>query len=134
MHRYHTHFGIGWRALIITAIVLWQLGSINTAIRTTLAQQPTDEQALLQYLVNVHPTARLAFVAPGESPIGKYSALAQQRVYRTTVALVDIPALCQNKPDVVVWSVELQDPPQYPIEWQNGRYIVFDGSLCTTIH
>jgi hypothetical protein len=133
IQRYHTRIRIGWRALIFTAIILWQIGSINTAIRTTLAQQPADEQAVLQYLVEAHPMARLAFAAPGESPIGKYSALAQQRVHRTTVALVDMPALCQSQPDVVVWSTELQDPPRYPIEWRNGRYIVFDGALCATI-
>ena len=82
----------------------------------------------------VHPTARLAFAIPSESPLGKYSALSQQRVHRTTIALVDMPALCQSTPDVVVWSTELQDPPRYPIEWQRGRYIVFDGALCDSIH
>ena len=134
MHRYHTEFRIGWRALIFAAICLWQLTSITTAIQTTLSQQPADEQAALQYLVAHHPTARLAFAAPSESPIGKYSALANQRVHRTTVALVDMPALCQSKPDFVVWSTELQDPPKYPIEWRSGRYIVFAGTLCDSIH
>ncbi len=134
IHRYYTAFRIGWRALIITAICFWQLSSFTTAIRTTLSQQPADEQAVLQYLVAVHPTARLAFAIPSESPLGKYSALSQQRVHRTTIALVDMPALCQSTPDVVVWSTELQDPPRYPIEWQRGRYIVFDGALCDSIH
>jgi len=131
---YHTAFRIGWRAFILATICLWQFSSITTTTQTTLSQQPADEQAVLQYLVEYHPTARLAFAAPSESPIGKYSALSQQRVHRTTVALVDMPALCQSKPDLVIWSTELQDPPTYPIEWQSGRYIVFAGALCDSIH
>jgi hypothetical protein len=134
MQRYLTQFRIGWRALILVAICIWQLASIATTIQTTLGQQPVDEHAVLQYLVEVHPTARLAFAVTSESPIGKYSALVQQRIHRTTVALVDMPALCQPKPDLVVWSTELQDPPKYPITWQNGRYIVFAGTLCDAIH
>ena len=133
MQRYHLGVSLGWRALILTAVCFWQFSSITTATQTTLSQQPADEQAVLQYLVGAHPTDRLAFAAPSESPIGKYSALVNQRVHRTTIALVDIPTLCQSKPDVVIWSTELQDPPRYPIEWQRGRYIVFDGALCDSI-
>lgn len=133
MQRYHTHFGLGWRALVLVVVCLWQFANITTTTQATLSQQPADEQAALEYLVANHSTARLAFVAPSESPIGKYSALVNQRVHRTTVALVDMPELCQSTPDLIVWSTELQAPPPYPIKWQQGRYLVFDGALCDTI-
>lgn len=132
--QYSTTFRINWRILFIIMLTVWQISNITSAIRTTLGQQPSDEQAVLQYLIDTHPTAHLAFAVPSESPIGKYSALSQQRVHRTTIALVDMPALCQRKPDLIVWSRELQDPPRYQITWQQGRYIVFDGSLCDSIH
>jgi hypothetical protein len=134
IQRFHRGVSLGWRAVMLTAVCIWQLTSITTTIQTTLSQQPADEQAVLQYLVGAHPTARLAFAVPSESPIGKYSALSQQRVHRTTIALVNMPALCQSNPDLVVWSTELQDPPRYPIEWQSGRYIVFAGALCDSIN
>ena len=79
----------------------------------------------------MYPEARIAFVTGRESPLGKYSAFADARTFRTITAPVDIEALCLSAPEVIIWSRELQPLPQQFVPlWQQDRYVVVNGPVA----
>ncbi|MFN5928471.1 MAG: ArnT family glycosyltransferase [Roseiflexaceae bacterium] len=120
------------RIWVIIAVLLVQSGGVQLGQSTVIDGQPRDERNVLAHVSATYPAARIAFVTGRESPLGKYSALANVRTFRTITAPVDINALCQSAPTVIIWSRELQPLPQrFEPLWQQDRYVVVNGqSAC----
>ncbi|MFM7678562.1 MAG: glycosyltransferase family 39 protein, partial [Roseiflexaceae bacterium] len=120
-----------WRIWVIIAVLLIQSGGVQHGHTTVINGQPRDERNVLAHVSATYPAARIAFVAGRESPLGKYSALADARTFRTITAPVNIADLCQSAPDVIIWSRELQPLPQrFEPLWQQDRYVVVSGQTA----
>lgn len=114
----------------IVAVVALQSVGVMHGQQAVIELQPADERALVAHVTETHPHARIAFVVGPESPLGKYSALVNNRVYRTMQPPVDMQALCQSRPDIIVWSTELQELSVTVIPtWQYERYKVIAGTM-----
>lgn len=123
-----------WRIWVLLAVVCIQSAGVMQGHATVIASQPRDEYAVLAHVSRTYPHARIAFVAGRESPIGKYSALADARTFRTITAPVNLSALCDTQPDLIIWSRELQPLPTDVVPlWHEARYAVFHGDMCATL-
>lgn len=122
------------RFWVIVCVCALQLSGIWAGRNNVIEIQPADERAVFAYVQAHAPAARVAYVTGRDSPLGKYTALVNTRVYRTIQAPVDINALCSTRPDIIVWSLELQRlPDQFVPTWQQGRYAIVRGDACTPV-
>lgn len=118
----------------ISGLILLQSGGVFAGHAAVIALQPPDERAVISYVQDTYPDTRIAFVVGPESPLGKYSALAEARVFRTIRPPVDVHALCAQHPDVIIWSHELSAlPASFLPHWQYERYAVVSGDACQQI-